>query len=331
MIGRKIKVDDFNDALSAFICDGERLLVYHIPRILRKLWQLASIIHKLDGFRFYGCSLLFLFDGEPGIQEQLRQATEESLPSFDKPKPRSRAPSSAFQNPPSAEASTATSSRHKHQHHHQDVPEPARGRRQADAPAPERRARSADAVKPREFSANLKTDRHVAATQGEVKIRIVDFAHTTTGKDYLPLDRADEDPATLGKKYHTVFDSETGKLLARFPPQHPDRPDMGFIYGIRNLCDAFVGIWDKERHRRRKEALKLGKAGAAESVAASAAASGEESAAGALSESGPPIEVVEETEDLWQLPKLSLAEGEAVWERVLPEGWNDDGDGYLST
>ena len=328
MIGRKIKVDDFNDALSAFICDGERLLVYHIPRILRKLWQLASIIHKLGGFRFYGCSLLFLYDGEPGIQEQLRQATEESLPSFDKPKSRSRAPSSAVQQdlPAVAEAST---SRHKHQHHHQDVPEPARGRRQSDVPPLERRARSADAVKPREFSANLKSDRHVAATQGEVKIRIVDFAHTTTGKDYLPLDAADEDPSTLGKKYHTVFDGESGKLLARFPPQHPDRPDMGFIFGIRNLCDAFVGIWDKERHRRRKEALKLGK-GVSESAAASAAASGEEGAT-EPHEGGPAMGVVvEETEDLWQLPKLSLAEGETVWERVLPEGWDVD-DGYLST
>jgi len=326
MIGRKIKVDDFNDALSAFICDGERLLVYHIPRILRKLWQLASIIHKLDGFRFYGCSLLFLYDGESGIQEQLRQATEESLPSFDKPKPRSRAPSSAIQDPPAA-AETSTS-RHKHQHHHQDVPEPARGRRQSDVPPPERRARSADAVKPREFSANLQSDRHIAATKGEVKIRIVDFAHTTTGKDYIPLDAVDEDPSTLGKKYHTVFDADSGKLLARFPPQHPDRPDMGFIFGIRNLCDAFVGIWDKERHRRRKEALKLGK-GAVESAAVAAAASGEGVAAAAPAEGGP-MEVVEETEDLWQLPKLSLAEGEAVWERVLPEDWNLDG-GYLST
>lgn len=312
LLGRKIKVPEFNDALSAFICDGDRLLVYHIPRILRKLWQLASIVHKLVGFRFYGCSLLFLYDGDPEIQEQLRHATEESLPSLDKSKRArdpSRRPSIAHR-----EESQPVVSRHKHQHHHQDVPEPARGRRNSDNPPPERRARSADGVKPREFSANLKESKLATAFKGEVKIRIVDFAHTTTGKDYVPLSPdIEEDVATLGKKYHTTFDPETGKLIARFPPQHPDAPDMGFLFGIRNVCDAFVAIWDKERLARRKKALKLTK-----DVESSAEA-------GAVEEA----EVVE-SEYVWQLPKLSLSEGEQVWDKVLPETWRED-DGYLST
>lgn len=344
--GRKIKTADFNDVLGSFISDGDRLLVHHIPNILRKLWRLASILHKLPGFRFYGCSLLFIYDGDADTQDQLRIATEDNLPIPSGPAPTKMAGGlgASLSAAPSAKGdmggsspttdtlpslpSTRPNQRQHHHHHHQEVPEPTRHRRDSET-FPERRSRSADAddlrgadgpsasttgrrAHPRHghhpsasasnvnnpsTGANATVITNPRGIGGEVKIRIVDFAHTTTGKDFVPLDPAlDDTPESLGKGYDAPVDVATGKPLARFPPVHADKPDEGFIFGIRKLCDAFVVIWDTERLRRRK-ALAAGLG-------------------------GPGAEQV-------QLPRLELAEGEKVWRRVMDgKGWED---GYLST
>ncbi|THG92935.1 hypothetical protein EW145_g8530, partial [Phellinidium pouzarii] len=70
--GREIKTEDFRSVLASFINDGEGLMVYHIPGILQKLYALAEIINRLVGYRFYGCSLLFIYDGDPETQEACR-------------------------------------------------------------------------------------------------------------------------------------------------------------------------------------------------------------------------------------------------------------------
>ncbi|KAL7416728.1 hypothetical protein BDY24DRAFT_336403 [Mrakia frigida] len=190
--GRKIKVSEFNNVLGSFISDGDRLLVHHIPNILRKLWRLASILHKLPGFRFYGCSLLFIYDGDPETQDQLRIASEDNLP--------------------------------------------------------------------------------------------------------LPSTRT----ATINTK--TI--SSSGLAQSTFPPVHPGKPDEGFIFGIRKLCEAFVSIWEKERLARRKL------------LATASAGGGGETLLG-----GP---------RMVQLPRLDLGEGEKVWRRVMEgKGWEEEG--YLST
>lgn len=339
--GRKIKTSEFNTVLASFISDGDRLLVHHIPNILRKLWRLASILHKLPGFRFYGCSLLFIYDGDPEIQEQLRIATEDNLPLPSSQARKTLLSSSGLTESSSAativvggaattttvEATKVSSERpaslrqqHHHHHHHQDVPEPTRRRRDSET-FPERRSRSADAsdlrssdgpasstsgrTHPRHanhsstsYAAN-PPQQHPSTSKGgaggEIKIRIVDFAHTTTGKDFLPLDPSLDQPAeVLGKGYDAPFDPATGKALARFPPVHRDKPDEGFIFGIRKLCDAFVAIWETERLARRKAVAGEGD-----------------------------VEVV-------QLPRLDLGEGDKVWRRVMEgKGW--EAEGYLST
>jgi inositol-hexakisphosphate kinase len=69
--GREIKKDEFPAALASFLCDGERLLAHQIPGILGKIYALARIINRLKGFRFYGCSLLFIYDGDHEVQEAL--------------------------------------------------------------------------------------------------------------------------------------------------------------------------------------------------------------------------------------------------------------------
>jgi len=92
--------------------------------------------------------------------------------------------------------------------------------------------------------------------RGEVLVRIVDFAHTTTGHDYLcyPPGAGAGNGASVssGKGYHADVDPETGLLYARFPPHHPECPDLGFLFGLKNLAATLEQIWNEERARRLK-------------------------------------------------------------------------------
>ena len=47
-------------------------MVYHIPGILQKIYALAEIVNRLVGYRFYGCSMLFIYDGDPEAQDACR-------------------------------------------------------------------------------------------------------------------------------------------------------------------------------------------------------------------------------------------------------------------
>jgi hypothetical protein len=103
--------------------------------------------------------------------------------------------------------------------------------------------------------------------RGELNLRLVDFAHTTTGRDWLPypdpsFDRFSNSPAsapppeveevTSGKGYVADIDPETGLIYARFPPHYPDKPDRGFLWGLKNLAESLEKIWNEERVRRMK-------------------------------------------------------------------------------
>jgi inositol-hexakisphosphate kinase len=365
LTGRKLKPDEFASVLASFLSDGpSNLLVHHIPTILRKLWRLALILHKLPGFRFYGCSLLFIYDGDPEVQDGLRKAVEDEMgvpfvvPVKEGEKSGEAGEEGKKDGDHEGDGERRARSRCHHQHHdhHQDVPEPPRRRRESIS-YPSRRAHSADASTPQpappsppsshdnpstsssstharrqpnsnplstSTSSVLPNQSRPSTTssanlaRGEIKIRIVDFAHTTTGRDYLPLPASQSahealHPESLGKGYSPSFDPETGKAYARFPPVHPERPDEGFIFGIKKLCDSLVGIWEGERGRRRKLAASLGC-----STAGGGGGGGEKKGGG-----GERVVVV-------GLPKLDLREGKKVWERVLREGVEED-QGMLSS
>ncbi|KAF9816279.1 hypothetical protein IEO21_04144 [Rhodonia placenta] len=187
--GREVRPDDFPGVVASFLHSGERLLVYHIPLILRKLYALARIINRLKGYRFYGCSLLMIYDGDREVQEtQERPGLRRS--------------------------------------HSEDI--------LLGHPADrcERRRK-----------------------RGEMQIRLVDFAHTTTGRDWLPypLDGPKEtEEMTSGKGYTAEVEPETGLIYARFPPHYPDQPDRGFLFGLRSLAETLERIWNEERIRRIK-------------------------------------------------------------------------------
>lgn len=98
--------------------------------------------------------------------------------------------------------------------------------------------------------------------RGEVNIRIVDFAHTTTGRDYLPappppspqipglIPSANRESA--GQGYQADVDPLSGLIYARFPPHHPEQPDLGFLFGLKSVVEALHETWNEERARRLK-------------------------------------------------------------------------------
>ena len=167
--GRKVTIDKFSSALAAFIDDGEKLLIHHIPSILDKLCKLAAIVRKLTRWRFYAASLLFIYDGDPEVQEQYKQI-QQSRGSLGSWEPGNIAP-------------------------------------------------------------------------GELNIKLIDFAHCTTGDDFLP-------PLAPGEEETEAEKGNDAIPRARFPPIHADEPDVGFLLGLQSICNSLKGTWAEERRRR---------------------------------------------------------------------------------
>ncbi|KAG1815291.1 SAICAR synthase-like protein [Suillus variegatus] len=212
--GRDIKAEEFESVLASFLQDGERLLVWQIPILLQKLYALARIINRLKGFRFYGCSLLLIYDGDREAQEAFRTCALEH-------------PSSRSKRGESLERSSTRSSA-------------------SDERPLLRRSHSEDLlVGPVGKRSSGKRKR------GEVNVRIVDFAHTTTGRDWLPYppptDRDIIHQVSSSKGYQAEVDVETGLIYARFPPHFPEEPDRGFLFGLKNLTETLENIWNEER------------------------------------------------------------------------------------
>lgn len=219
--GREVRTEDFRSVLASFLYDGEAPLIYHIPGMLQKLYALAKIVKRLVGYRFYGCSLLFIYDGDAEAQELCRTSLSDC--------PSSRSKRGESLDRRSARRHSRTTSRSlRRTHSEDDVHDPADKRGGSTC----RRKR------------------------GEVDIRLVDFAHTTTGRDYLPfpenLSRSAAGEVTSGNGYEAPVDPMSGLIYARFPPHYPDQPDRGFLYGLKNLAEALERLWDEERIQRMK-------------------------------------------------------------------------------
>ncbi|CAE6391524.1 unnamed protein product [Rhizoctonia solani] len=217
--GREIRTEDFQSTLASFFHDGERLLVYHIPPLLQKLYALARIIHRLKGYRFYGCSLLFIYDGDREAQDAYIRAASENPSSRTK-----RGESLDRENGRTVETDTTRKTL--------------------------RRTASEDILD------GPMAKRSGKRKRGEVNIRLVDFAHTITGKEItiVPPEN-DEDEQAKSKGYGTIVDP-SGRLYARFPPHRPEEPDYGFLFGIKNLYSTLCAVWNEERARRHKLAQR---------------------------------------------------------------------------
>lgn len=216
-MGREVRTEEFPSVLASFLFDGERLLAYQIPVLLQKIYSLARIINRLIGYRFYGCSLLLIYDGDHESQEAFRSIAMEHLSSRSK-----------------------------------------RGE------SLERRSRTRKIEKPtlrRSHSEDLQVGPIAKRPtgrrkRGEISVRIVDFAHTTTGRDWLPyppsLVHSAAHEVKSSEGYHADIDPETGLIYARFPPHFPEEPDRGFLFGLKSLSEALEKIWNEERIRRIK-------------------------------------------------------------------------------
>ena len=252
----------------------------------------------LDGFRFYGCSLLMIYDGDKEAQEHyLRHSAQTPFGSG------LGTHSEVNDNAGTLERvneDERIETRHQNHHHHQhrtsrtlattdehDVdqrrsipshqsesiesdPNYHRSRPRRESEGESERLDSGSRTHSRSRSHSQSHDYHndvqshphhhhhhhhhrasdshssnPKRIRGEVNIRVVDFAHTTTGLDFIPFPPNHVDPPDheLGKGYDTQLDPETGLNLARFPPKHPHLPDMGFVFGLKNVCAALEGIW----------------------------------------------------------------------------------------
>lgn len=181
-----------------------------IPALVQKMYNLAAILATLNGFRFYGCSLLLIYDGDQDVQTHYARQMRSRRPTHERAE-------SVF---------TSATPR----------------RRQSLAGS--RRSRSADVSDPTRFPPQK--------VRGELVVRIVDFAHTTTGQDIVyPYPPDVVDPPDMGKGYLTLEDKATGRPLARFPPHHPEGPDLGFIFGICSIVASLRSIYASEMERRR--------------------------------------------------------------------------------
>jgi inositol-hexakisphosphate kinase len=219
--GREVRPGEFSSVLESFLHDGERLLVYHIPFLLQKLYGLARIINRLNGYRFYGCSLLLIYDGDREAQEAFRTSELEH------PSPRSKRGESLergeFRRKPGSK---------------QDKPSL-------------RRSHSEDLLS----GPVAKRSSH-RRKRGEINVRVVDFAHTTTGGDWMPYPPGYEhtrEVAGNGNGYHSEIDPNTGLIYARFPPRYPDQPDRGFLFGLHTLTTTLEQIWNEERISRSRD------------------------------------------------------------------------------
>ncbi|CDS05572.1 hypothetical protein LRAMOSA08100 [Lichtheimia ramosa] len=62
-VGRGLSPLTFKQVLFDFLHDGKRLLTRHVSQLLFKLKQLELLIRSLRGYRFFGSSLLIIYDG----------------------------------------------------------------------------------------------------------------------------------------------------------------------------------------------------------------------------------------------------------------------------
>ncbi|WVN85634.1 uncharacterized protein L203_100783 [Cryptococcus depauperatus CBS 7841] len=238
--GREIKSSEFTSVLRSYLSDGNRLLIDHIPVIYQKLHDLAAIIFQLDGFRFYGCSLLFIYDGDKEIQEtftrQINSGKLEALTEEDETPLLAKAVQDSFkQHDIWTERETAR------------VIGRATSRNRSSRSLGQSRSRSRTRTSSQLHPPNHHNPCHHRKIRGEVNIRVVDFAHTTTGRDFIPFPQDYQDPPNLGKGYDTQVDEATGLNMARFPPKHLGKPDMGFMFGLQSVCNSLEEIWQDEK------------------------------------------------------------------------------------
>lgn len=100
-----------------------------------------------------------------------------------------------------------------------------------------------------EYAATNPSEAHIyqhTLDPGEMNIKLIDFAHCTTGDDFLP-------PLKPGEVEPPLRPGQERMRRARFPPVHAEEPDVGFLLGLQSICNSLKITWQEERKRRLKE------------------------------------------------------------------------------
>ncbi|MCO5549570.1 hypothetical protein L7F22_003042 [Adiantum nelumboides] len=263
--GRQIAPDQFSTALARFFEDGKCLLVHHIPIILEKLYRLAGIIFRLKGYRFYASSLLFIYDGDEQTQSRLQREFEhrrrhgqagysptvwDTLEQVAKQQKVQNAANASLPNGESSIAAIMASPAVQQEReaivNSANVSSSMSSSRASLSPLLQPSS-SATGTIPSSAPPNRRRKK------GEINIRIIDFAHCTTGHDYIYPNEDAADEAELQALL------AAGRPIVRFPPQLRDGPDSGYLFGLQHLARSFEEIWDRERQRRKIEADKQAK------------------------------------------------------------------------
>ncbi|CAG5121816.1 unnamed protein product [Candidula unifasciata] len=71
MYGRQLNDEDFKSQIEQFLFSGQDLRVDLVGSILHQLTDLKNVIEQLDGYRFYSCSLLIIYEGS--VEDPLEQ------------------------------------------------------------------------------------------------------------------------------------------------------------------------------------------------------------------------------------------------------------------
>lgn len=86
MFGRQLSDDDLKLEIVNFLDNGQKLRQELVKPILSQLSSLKQVIEQLEGYRFYSCSLLIIYDGhvpsEPAMSHNdISKSNSDSLQS----------------------------------------------------------------------------------------------------------------------------------------------------------------------------------------------------------------------------------------------------------
>lgn len=350
--GRKVSSDEFPHALSKFFHNGQRLLLHHVPVILEKLYRLARIIRRLEGYRFYASSLLFIYDGDcetqnrleaefearvqrgtAGLSPGMRMSLENSPALHAVDAAAAAAAVAKGGNVPAAGPASGTPLLAPLPG---PAPAPGLGTSPSTTPAPT--STSTPASLPHSFSVPSSAPPRRRRRRGEINIRIIDFAHCSTGSDFLFPDDPDFESRkaeidALNERIAAGLEDPALRPMpvARFPPRRRDGPDSGYLWGLRRLAESFELIWERERERRVEEARRS--LGEAQGESTGAQGDSAEAGNGAANASAKPG-AGGLTEEQLRLASLAAdpgplrVEDEGVFEEIFGEG--EESLGYVS-
>ncbi|BFZ16785.1 hypothetical protein BsWGS_19824 [Bradybaena similaris] len=78
MHGRQLNDEDFKTQIEQFLFNGQDLRLELVDSILQQLTHLKNVVEQMDGYRFYSCSLLIVYEGNVEDSPEQREETSST-------------------------------------------------------------------------------------------------------------------------------------------------------------------------------------------------------------------------------------------------------------